>query len=357
MKIAVIVPITSGVYVDDTSLFCDGLTKYFGHEIIKLPLVINGDKIITRDKDINLDVVKDVDLIWAPYEPLIPIANWLRSVYNKPVVGHFEVLPPLRIAFDEIDWWWSMHEDAPNKESVKVSYYNLYKYYANEFDKCDIKTSSDLSSFYRIEKLLGRKVTGVIEYKPYPMDTETLRRYEDPNIEEKYQIISVMRLVSHKRHNHIIKALSLLENPPLYVIIGDGIEKNRLKKLAEDLNVRVEFKGILGDEDKCKAIQESMFAVYPWAWLPAGDAAFYKKPVIVYDAPDTRDRLKNMPLYVEENNIGQLATTIKYLCENANRRVELGIRANEEVMNNRTGIYNTELAVTKLNTILIKAIK
>jgi glycosyltransferase involved in cell wall biosynthesis len=111
------------------------------------------------------------------------------------------------------------------------------------------------------------------------------------------------------------------------------------------------------DEEKCKAIQESMFAVYPWAWLPAGDAAFYKKPVITYDGPDTRDRLKNLPMYVEENNIGQLATAIKYLCDDANRRKELGIKANEELMNDKAGIYNTELAVSKLNDILLKAIK
>jgi glycosyltransferase involved in cell wall biosynthesis len=357
MKIAVIVPITSGVYVDDTTLFCDGLIKYFGHEIIKLPLALIDGKLTTRDKDINLDIVKDVDLIWAPYEPLIPIANWLRSQYNKPVVGHFEVLPPLRIAFDELDIWWSFHEEPPKKDNIMANYYYVYKQYANEFDKCDIKTSSDLSSFYRIEKLLGRKITGIVEYKPYPIDTESLKIYEDPNIEEKYQIISVMRLVSHKRHNHIIKALSLLDNPPVYVIIGDGTEKDRLKKLAEDLKVKVEFRGIQNDEEKCKAIQESMFAVYPWAWLPSGDAAFYKKPVIVYDAPDTRDRLKNLPIYVEENNIGQLATTIKYLCENANRRVELGLKANEELMNDKTGIYNTKLAVSKLNDILKKAIK
>ena len=48
MKIIVITPVHTGVYKDDTQMFCDGLEKYFGHEIVRAEIWYDQGNVCCR---------------------------------------------------------------------------------------------------------------------------------------------------------------------------------------------------------------------------------------------------------------------------------------------------------------------
>jgi glycosyltransferase involved in cell wall biosynthesis len=115
--------------------------------------------------------------------------------------------------------------------------------------------------------------------------------------------------------------------------------------------------GLVTDEIKCKTIQESMFAVYPWAWLPVTEAAYYKKPSIVYYFPESYERIGLMPYYVEENNTNELARAIEMLSTNEETRKTMGEKAYNILMRNEIPTVKVNLACKILENIFQEALK
>lgn len=62
-------------------------------------------------------------------------------------------------------------------------------------------------------------------------------------------VLSVGRLAPYKRHDAVIRALPHLRGPVLFVLVGDGPDRERLTTLATDLGVldRVHFAGRVDD--------------------------------------------------------------------------------------------------------------
>lgn len=325
MKILAFVPVTTGIYEDDTSMLIRGLE---GHGCTVIKANINTEGRISILAPHNEQDVQKVDLIWAPYEPLIRPALYLKTILNVPVAGHYEQVPPGRVFFDK-----AYTHYISSTEPFDDKLYNAYKSFARDFSHCDIKTTTDISTLNRIELLLGLQLPGSIHIKPYPVDYDKIQKHIS-GVEEKYQIVSSMRLVDHKRHHHVIKALSLLKNAPKYIIIGDGPERETLEKMATELGVDVEFTGIISDTAKYQILESSMFGVYPWAWLGIGEMAAFGKTSIAYDRPDTRSRLGDTPYYVESENITALAGAIDYLSSNADARMKFGKTANATILGN-----------------------
>jgi hypothetical protein len=160
-------------------------------------------------------------------------------------------------------------------------------------------------------------------------------------------------MVAHKRAHHIIKALSLMNNPPKIVFVGEGPMKEQLAQMAKDKGVDAEFVGSVSDEEKAKIIQESLFCVQPWSWLPITEAAFLERASIVYDLPDTRNRMGDVPIYSKANNPVELSNTIaKYLTEE--KAIEEGKRAHKVFMDEGCHTYVLKRAVEKLCEIFDK---
>lgn len=334
MNILVIKPMSNKVYKDDTTMFCEGLSK-LGHTVIELEATYNYDSdMISYDKEIPGEILKNVDIAWAPYEPLIPVILYFKELYpNIRTVGHFELIPPLKVNVENINESYIMN-DTP-EEDAYFKKYQEYKFYTDCWTQCDFKTYVSDSELVEMERLLGRRIDKRrIAIKPYPIDTEMLDSYRIDNAEQKRQILCSVRLVPHKKIHHIIRALSYLNNPPKLVLIGTGQAYNALKKFAMELNVDVEFKGLVSDCEKVKAIQESMFAVYPWAWLPVTEAAYFKKPSIVYYFPESDARLRDSAYYVENNNIEELSKAIEMFTNDEQTRIVAGEKAYNMLIRN-----------------------
>jgi phosphatidylinositol alpha-1,6-mannosyltransferase len=75
-------------------------------------------------------------------------------------------------------------------------------------------------------------------------------------------LLTVARLIPHKGQDVVLRALAALKSEFAtlrYVIVGTGPDEARLKKLAEDLNVRdsVIFAGVLSDDEVAEAYATS----------------------------------------------------------------------------------------------------
>lgn len=345
MKIMIIVPITTGVYKDDTTMFCEGLEKYCEHEIIRAEIWSNGGKIYCR-KQINMkELIKGVEVIWAPYEPLIQVANFFGKEFNIPVVGHFEVMPPGKFMLEEKQNHWFKNVTPPTEHLE----YDTYRHLVKEYEKCEIKTITGIGEKYKVEGLLGKKLKDEIYIKPYPVDNEMLEEYKIENVEEKDYILSISRTEYHKKLHHVIKALSLLENPPKLKIIGHGKAKDFLINLAKELKVDVEFISLISDKEKAKLIQECMFLAHGWACLPIGECSYYKKPSINYDDTMIRDRLNDMCYYVENNNIEELAKTIQMFIDKPELRKEYGEKFYKYLIDGKAETYLLKTACEKMS--------
>ena len=59
MKVLVIVPIKTGVYEDDTEMFCKGLEKYHNHEVIRAEIWFDNGEIVCKEGTyIDIDLLK-----------------------------------------------------------------------------------------------------------------------------------------------------------------------------------------------------------------------------------------------------------------------------------------------------------
>jgi len=354
MNIVVIMPYTEGKYEDDTMMHCRALETYGGHTILRgiktkrgLEFSKKSESIIKGDK---------VDLIWAPYEDLIDWALMLKSNINKPIVGHYEILLPGRFRQDEMDMYWDFYEDAPDKNKIEFDYYYKYKKYVELYNKCDIKTITGQHHKFRCEKALGLPV-GKTYIKPYPFDNTLYDKYAKKDIKEKRQICTIYRLVAWKKTRHIIKALSLMKNPPKYVVAGTGNQKEDLEKYAKELGVNAEFRGHISDEEKVNLLQESMFSLSHYGWIPPTEAAYLKKPCICYYEPDTYERLSDLPYYTQANNIKSLAKSIEKLINDDSLRKKIGESAYDKLINNKTHTHLLKEDSKQLTKIFEEALK
>jgi glycosyltransferase involved in cell wall biosynthesis len=343
MKIIVICPRTTGTYKDDTEMFCEELSKK--HEVVRIYAIWKKDTIISSTK-ITDNMLKDVDIIWAPYEPLIRVALELNTNCNTTVVGHYEMIPTTRVNLDNNQVWWTEQTD---KYPV-TDYFNEYKEWAEDWMKCQIKTT--IGNFHkdRISLLLGRDV-GAVHMKPYPFDIEMNEGYRDKSIEKKNQIVICNRLVIDKKVHHVIKALTYISNAPKLIVIGEGPEKLALEEYAKQLGVEVEFVGLVPDKEKARIIQESLLGIHLWAWLPIGETSFFEVPSITYDRPDTRERLSNVPIYTDRDDVKELAKTISHYLIHDYKRQAHGTAARKVLIDNWCNTKPVSKAVEMLEKI------
>ena len=338
MKILVFMPYTDSAYEDDTSMHCRALETYGGHEILKVVHSLDDNRklisTIPEEVEARLD---EVDVIWCPYEDLLWEATLVKERIKKPMVGHFEISLPGRIFLDYFDTEISMGRSVASLEK-KYTHYYLYRRYLAQYVKCEVRTITGLYQKFRCEKIIGVPLRETM-IKPYPFDSEIYDKYVKDDIKEKYQVCSIYRPVCYKKTADNIRALSMLKNPPKYIIAGEDSnhmeELERLKKLVKELNADVEFVGRITDEEKIKLLQESMFSFSHYGWLPPTEAAYLKKPCVVYYEPDTYERVNDIPYYVQSNNVEQLSEIIEMLSNNPRERKRIGEQAYDILVNNK----------------------
>lgn len=168
------------------------------------------------------------------------------------------------------------------------------------------------------------------------------------SIGKKPLLLTVARLSENefgKHHDSVLKALPkiLKEFPELkYRVIGDGVLKKDLQKLAESLGVvnSVEFKGRVSDEDLAKAYEESSVFVMPSEKEGFGivflEAWLRYIPVICGTEDASHEVVSNGidGFAINHNDINGLSEKIIYLLKNPDQASSMGKLGNKKVKEN-----------------------
>jgi glycosyltransferase involved in cell wall biosynthesis len=144
-------------------------------------------------------------------------------------------------------------------------------------------------------------------------------------------IITSSRLVLKNAVDNIIRALPLLSSEYKLLIAGDGVEKNYLLKLAQDLHVseRVKFLGFIDHKELPSFLQSSDIFVRTSRSEGLGnsflEAMACRIPVIATDVGGISDFLINNEtgVFVEVDNSTDLAKNITNVFDNLSLKNQL----------------------------------
>lgn len=133
-----------------------------------------------------------------------------------------------------------------------------------------------------------------VRYRPprIPIPSVTNRERMRRN---RYEILSVGRLVGHKGHRDLLAALSLISpsGPWSATIVGEGPERFRLERTSEHLHLgsRVSLTGEISDDEKTFLYHRAGVFVLPSMETPEGTEGFgivlleamvYRIPIVAY---------------------------------------------------------------------------
>jgi len=113
-------------------------------------------------------------------------------------------------------------------------------------------------------------------------------------------VLALGRMVVAKGMDYLVRAFNGLESRARLVIIGDGPELEKLKKLCETLNInqRVSFQGWLNSAECKKWYMRSSLIVVPSIWPePFGivgiEAMSFAKPVVAFNSGGVSEWLRD----------------------------------------------------------------
>lgn len=95
-----------------------------------------------------------------------------------------------------------------------------------------------------------------------PVETTEFHISDQMPTKEKEYFLAGCRLVPYKRIDLVIEAFNLLGDSYTLKIFGDGLDEERLKKIAAN-NPRIEFLGRVTDEEKARLYQNALAFINP----------------------------------------------------------------------------------------------
>ena len=176
-------------------------------------------------------------------------------------------------------------------------------------------------------------------------------------------ILSVSYLINRKGIDYNLRAFAKLIDKYSnlkYQIIGDGPEKNRLKKLAADLGInrQVEFLGRLAHKEALKYMAKAdIFSLPSWNegfGVVYIEAMVQGKPVIGCRGEGIEDFVEDgkTGMLIEPKDVDSLVQTIDYLLSNPDEAWAIGKQARKFVLENYTWDKNAEKTIKVYKEVL-----
>ncbi len=158
-------------------------------------------------------------------------------------------------------------------------------------------------------------------------------------VDEQHEIVYVSRMVAHKNFEHILEAVSDLDNPPVINLIGHG-DKALLRKYSDKLKFNIHQN--ITDKQKFEILQRSKLLVtastYEGFGMSPLEAFYCKKPVVAYRLPIFEEVHEDRIDYADINDVKMLANNIEKLLTDDKYRAARG----EEGYKSVVGKYGLE---------------
>ena len=153
----------------------------------------------------------------------------------------------------------------------------------------------------------------------------------------------------------LIKAMKNIKDVKL-IIAGDGREKLKLEKLAQEMNLKnVVFVGYKVGNDLWDIVSNASFVVVPSEWYEVYGMVTYEsfahgKPVIGSNIGGTAELIEDgkTGLLFEPGNIRMLSEKIRYLINNPELIIKMGKRAREKVETELSPLRNYQSILSLL---------
>lgn len=169
-----------------------------------------------------------------------------------------------------------------------------------------------------------------LAYEPYKFKKTSRKEHELK--EDIIYLIGVGRLVKRKGFDFLIKALSKIDNNKVHLLlIGDGPEKENLKNLSEELNIkeRVHFLGSVSEERKFQYLSNSdiyiLSSVHEGFGIVLQEAMQVGLPIIATNNGGQVDIVENGKngYLIEFNDEQSLKNKIEKLLKDKNLRTKM----------------------------------
>jgi glycosyltransferase involved in cell wall biosynthesis len=307
-----------------------GVTDYYGESAFMLMHKLTKFESVVDSCDDSIDIIFNTCFIDYNHSNLNLI---FKRTYKNNVLTYEKKYPDKVY----INYFWDLPFWRANDKTIKRKYFILKEpsweeRYIAYLRSGDILVSS--SSHTKKEV-----------FNAYGIDSEVLYLYF-PNIDidqikydgkKKNQIICVGRIEPFKRCDVLIKAMSLLENPPELFLVGKGSEKNNCLELADKLKIKVISPGWLDRVATIREIKSSIMSVNPsimegnCGWCPC-EAAWAGIPSVMADIPETQEFFKDKGIYFKKDDPESLAEQIRsILNKNQDGRDEIAKDQREQI--------------------------
>ena len=366
MKISVLTPDLSHNCLGRAHLLAKVLQRHYEVEIIG---PIFGDGVwspVADDKSIEYKSVK----IYGSLKPYGQIKKLVKKITgdviyaSKPVFSSFGVgllkklINNTPLILDIDDWEMGFVKErccnlsfSRRFKSLLGSFVYLYSmdsYWNNLFGEklANLADKITVSNIF-----LQKKFGGEILWHARNTDFFNPERFDKDLIRQNYEIDKHKKVViflgtprSHKGIEDLIKAVTMIKNPEIMLVIVGIDDKNQycknLVKIAKKmLNKKITVFGVQPFE-KCPELlamadivaipQRKKFATVGQMPVKVIDAMAMAKPIIATDVCDLPKVLDECGWIVEPENAMELAKAIEYVLDNPNEAEEKGLKARQE---------------------------
>lgn len=262
----------------------DKMQKYFPNAKIRPSFLNKFPVFLKRRKKYLLPffstATETFDL--RDFDAVISSSNsFVKGIITKPKTIHICYChAPSRFLWD----WYFNYLDENRIKWIKKIFAVPFLHYLRMWDKSaservDYFIANSSNTADKIKKFYGKD--SAVIYPPVSVDEfKAKEKNEKAKIKTKDYFLIISRLSAYKNIDIVVEAFNKLELP--LVVIGDGGEKNRLKKIAKK---NIEFPGFLPDEELARYYQNCQAFIFPTEddfGIAPVEAMFFGKPVLAY---------------------------------------------------------------------------
>lgn len=211
---------------------------------------------------------------------------WAKGILVHPDTVHISYIhTPIRQA------WTKYHEYINNENDVHGWQKYFLRYVMNYIRIWDTTSANRVDYFIANSSVVQKRISKIYRRDSViihpPIQVDKLMSYASEDQDEYY--ITTSRLVPYKRIDIMIEAFNRMPQKKFF-ILGDGNDKNRLKKLIRSKNIQL--MGYVDEQKKHDIVSRAkafLFAAEEDFGMSPVEAMAYGVPVIAYNKGGVND--------------------------------------------------------------------